>query len=169
MKILETERLLIRTVEADDAVFYLELVNTPGFLAHIGDRGLRTVEAAREAIVAGPVAMQAARGHAIWLVELKDGGAPIDMSGLIKRDTLEQVDIGYAFLPAYHGNGYAVEAARAVLAYGRETLGLARLMAIISPGNERSQAVLEKIGMRFERVVYLTPDDCGTCLYEMAL
>ncbi len=169
MKILETERLLIRTIEAEDAAFYLELVNTPGFIANIGDRGLRTIDAAREAIITGPVAMQAARGHAIWLAVLKESGAPIGMSGLIKRDTLQEVDIGYAFLPEHHGKGYAVEAARAVVAYGRETIGLKHLMAIISPGNEASRILLEKIGMRFKSVVHLTPTDTGTCLYEMVL
>ncbi|MES2898583.1 MAG: GNAT family N-acetyltransferase [Pseudomonadota bacterium] len=169
MKILETERLLVRTVEVDDAAFYLELVNSPGFIANIGDRGLRTEDAAREAIRTGPVAMQAARGHAIWLVEIKESGVAIGMSGLIKRDTLDEVDIGYAFLPAYHGHGYAVEAARAVVDYGRDVLGLKRLAAIITPGNAASYAVVDKLGMVFSRMVYLTPSDTGTRLYEMTL
>jgi len=169
MKILETARSQLRTVEVEDAAFYLELVNTPGFIANIGDRGLRTLEAAREAIVAGPVAMQAALGHAIWLVELKDSGTPIGMCGLIKRDTLDGVDLGYAFLPAYQGQGHAVEAARAVVEYAREVLGFERLMAIITPGNAASYALADKVGLKFSRLVHLTPDDSGTLLFEMKL
>lgn len=169
MKILETERLVLRTIQISDAPFYLELLNTPEFIANIGDRKVRTLKAARDAIRQGPVAMQAARGHAIWLVELKGARTPIGMSGLIKRDTLDDVDLGYAFLPAYFGKGYAFEAARAVLDYARERVGLRRVVAITSPGNTASNNVLTKAGMRFEKVVYLTPEDTGTRLYGMAL
>lgn len=169
MKILDTARLTIRTVEADDAPFYLELVNDPDFLAHIGDRGIRTLDAAREHIHKGPVCMQAALGHAIWLVALKDSGAAIGMCGLIKRDTLPEVDLGYAFLPAWRGRGYALEAARGTLAYARDALGLARMLAITSLDNTASGALLEKLGLRFDKIVHLTPDDPGTRLYTMQL
>ncbi len=91
------------------------------------------------------------------------------MCGLIKRDTLDEVDIGYAFLPAFHGHGYALEAARAVVDYGRISVGLKTLQAIVTPGNDRSNALLEKIGMRFQRLVHLTPTDSGTLLYQMSL
>lgn len=169
MKILETERLVLRTVEVEDAPFYLNLLNTPGFIANIGDRGIRTLAAAREAIIDGPVKMQAALGHSIYLVELRESGVAIGMSGLIKRDALEEVDIGYALLPPYYGQGYAIEAARAVLAHARDTVGLRRLMAITSPGNHASNGLLEKIGMRFERMVQIHPDDSGSRLYVMEL
>lgn len=169
MKILDTARLSIRTVEADDAPFYLELVNDPDFLAHIGDRGIRTLDAARAHIDNGPVRMQAELGHAIWLVTLKDSGAPIGMCGLIRRETLPGVDLGYAFLPAWRGQGYAFEAARAVVDYARDALGLARLLAITSPDNTASGALLEKLGLRFDKIVHLTPEDPGTRLYAMQL
>lgn len=165
MKIVETERLVLRTLQLSDAAFYLALLNTPDFIANIGDRNIRTITAARESIRNGPLAMQAERGHSIYLVELKEGGAPIGMSGLIKRDTLDDVDLGYAFLPAYFGKGYAHEAALAVLQHARHTIGLARVVAITSPGNDASTKVLAKIGMRFDKLVYLTPGDPGTCLY----
>ncbi len=168
MKVLETERLVLRTIEAGDAPFYLNLLNTREFVANIGDRGIRTLAAAREAIVNGPVSMQAARGHSIYLVQLKSSGLAVGMSGLIKRDTLDDVDIGYAFLPAHFGQGYAIEAAHAVLAHAR-AIGLRRLVAITSPDNCASQAVLQKIGMRFEKLVYLHADDVGTCLYGRSL
>ena len=167
MMILETERLRLRTVEHNDAAFYLALVNTPGFLAFIGDRGIRTIEAAEKAIADGPVAMQAALGHSIWLVESKQDGQALGMSGLIKRDTLDHVDIGYAFLPEHWGKGYAYEAGAAVLDHARNAIGLARLLAIVSPGNAASIALLEKLGLAFEKVVHLTPDDPGTNLYQI--
>lgn len=167
MKILETERLLLRTLQISDAPFYLELLNTPDFIANIGDRKVRTLKAARDSIRSGPVAMQAARGHSIYLVELKSTGEPIGMSGLIKRDTLDDVDLGYAFLPRHFGKGYAYEAALAVLAHARERIGLARVVAITSPGNTASNNVLTKAGMHFEKVVFLTPEDTGTRLYSI--
>jgi RimJ/RimL family protein N-acetyltransferase len=168
VKVLETERLVLRTIEAGDAPFYLNLLNTREFVANIGDRGIRTLAAAREAIINGPVAMQAARGHSIYLVQLKSSGLTVGMSGLIKRDTLDDVDIGYAFLPAHFGHGYAIEAAHAVLAHAR-AIGLRRLVAITSPDNRASQAVLHKIGMRFEKVVHLHADDPGTCLHGTSI
>jgi RimJ/RimL family protein N-acetyltransferase len=162
--ILDTERLRLRTLALDDAPFYLEVVNTPGFIEFIGDRGIRTVEAAREAIAGGPMAMQASLGHSLYLVERKEDGAPIGMCGLIKRDSLADVDIGYAFLPEFGGKGYATEAAAGVLAYA-PSVGIRRLVAITSPGNDASDAVLRRIGMRFEKLVYLTPEDTGTQLF----
>lgn len=164
MDILETERLRLRTIALGDAPFYLELVNDPAFIEHIGDRGLRTLDDARRALAEGPLAMQEARGHSLYLVVLKETGAAIGMCGLIKRDTLDDVDIGYAFLPRYRGHGYAYEAARAVLAYA-PALGITRVAAIVSPANAASNGLLLKLGLRFERLVRLAQDDPGTNLY----
>jgi RimJ/RimL family protein N-acetyltransferase len=163
--IIETARLRLRTVALDDAAFYLGLVNDPAFIANIGDRGIRTLEAAREALTSGPMLMYAARGHSLYIVERRDDGESIGMCGLIKRDTLADVDIGYAMLPAWRGQGYCGEAAAAVLAHARDTLGMHRLVAICSPGNAASNALLQKIGLQFERLVHLTPEDSGTNLY----
>ena len=167
MKILETERLRLRTLDQNDAVFYLALVNTPGFIEFIGDRGIRSVEAAAQAIADGPMAMQAKLGHSIYLVEDKETGEPLGMSGLIKRDTLDNADIGYAFLPEHFGKGYAFEAAQAVLEHARRDVGLTRLLAITSPGNVASIGLLEKLGLRLQKVVHLTPEDRGTNLYSI--
>jgi RimJ/RimL family protein N-acetyltransferase len=165
MHILDTERLRLRTLDLDDAAIYLKVVNVPAFIEYIGDRGIRTVDAARKAIAEGPVAMQQTLGHSLYLVERKEDGAAIGMCGLIKRETLPEVDIGYAYLPEYGGKGYAAEAATAVLAYAAG-IGIRRLLAITSPDNAASNAVLKKIGMRFDEVVYLTPEDPGTLLYS---
>lgn len=169
MRILETARLALRTVEEPDAPFYLNLLNTREFIDNIGDRGIRTLAAARDGIAGGPVAMQAALGHSIYLVELKDSGAAIGMCGLIKRETLDDVDLGYAFLPQYFGQGYAHEAAAAVVDHARAKLRMTRLVAITSPDNIASIALLTKVGMRFEKVVHLHPGDTGTWLYGLHL
>jgi len=162
--LLDTARLRLRTLTLDDAAFYLELVTSAAFIDAIGDRGIRTLAAARRAIVDGPMAMQRSLGHSLCLVELKHDGTPIGMCGLIKRDTLPSVDIGYAILARYSGQGYATEAAAAVLAHAA-SLGIKRVLAITSPGNAGSNAVLRRIGMRFEKIVHLTQGDPGTLLY----
>jgi RimJ/RimL family protein N-acetyltransferase len=169
MHILDTARLALRTIEVEDAPFYLNLVNTREFIENIGDRKIRTLAAARATITSGPVAMQDALGHSIYLVELKDSGVAIGMCGLIKRDSLVDVDLGYAFLPPYFGRGYAFEAAEAVVAHARAALGIKRLVAITSPGNHASNALLEKLGMGFEAMVHLSPEDPGTRLYSIDL
>lgn len=168
MDILATERLRLRTVTLDDAAFYHALVNDPAFIEHIGDRGIRTLEQARQSVLDGPVAMQLQRGHSLYLVELKDDATPIGMCGLIKRETLDGVDIGYAFLPAWRGQGYALEAAQGVLAYA-PTLGLRRVLAITSPNNIASNRLLLKLGMQFQHFTHLTPEDAGANLYSVEL
>lgn len=168
MHILATERLNLRTVEPGDAAFYLELVNDPAFVEHIGDRGIHTLDDAEEALVLGPIAMQELRGHSLYVAALKDNDVPIGMCGLIKRESLDGVDIGYAFLPQYRGQGYACEAGRAVLAYA-PSLGIRRVLAITSPNNIASNYLLRKMGMRFERFVHLVPEDAGTNLYSIEL
>lgn len=149
MQIVTTERLLLRVLNMADAPFYLALLNDPSWLANIGDKGVRTLDDAREAIVTGPSLMQQQRGHSIYLVERLGDGVPIGLCGLIKRDTLPEVDIGYGLMPAYWGQGYAYEAAAAALVYGRDTLGLRSLMGITSPANLASNNLLQKLGLSF--------------------
>jgi RimJ/RimL family protein N-acetyltransferase len=150
---LETERLTIRELALDDAEFALTLTNEPSFLEFIGDRGVRTLEDARNYIATGPLASYARHGHGLMAVLLKDGGVPIGMCGVLKKDWLDAPDIGYAFLPQYWGRGYALEAAAAVLAHARTALGLRRVVAVVTPHNVPSIRLLEKLGMRFERTV----------------
>jgi RimJ/RimL family protein N-acetyltransferase len=166
MKIAETERLRLRTISLDDAdvAFHLALLNDPAFIKNIGDRGVRTLEDSRRYIAEGPVAMQERCGHSMYVVELKDSGTPVGMCGLIKRETLVDVDIGYAFLPAFRGRGYAYEAARATVEHAR-ALGITRLAGITSPANTASNQLLAKLGLRFKCLMHLTPEDPGTNLY----
>lgn len=157
MKIFETERLTLRLQTTDDADFILELVNDPSWLQFIGDRGVRTVEDACEYIVNG-LRMYEQFGFCFYLVERKEDQIPLGLCGLNKRVSLEDVDIGYAFLPKYWGKGYAYEAASATLAYGIDTLGLNRIVAITTQDNHASAKLLEKIGLKFERLVQLSND-----------
>ncbi|MFC5474329.1 GNAT family N-acetyltransferase [Paraherbaspirillum soli] len=157
--ILETDRLILRRLTCDDAEFYLELVNDPSWLRFIGDKGVKTLDAAREAILSGPVAMHERMGFSFYLTELKEGGVPIGICGLVKRDSLDDVDIGFAFLPRFWGKGYAYEAASAVMAYGRNTFGFDRIVAIASPDNHSSIKLIEKIGLKFEQMLPLFRSD----------
>ena len=159
MKILETERLLLRQFSTDDADFILRLLNEPSFIQNIGDRGVRTLEDARSYILRVPISSYEKNGFGLYLVILKQTSASIGMCGLIKRDVLEDVDIGYAFLPEYWSKGYAVEAALAVKKYARDGIGLRRLVAITDPENQASIRLLEKLGLRFEKMVRLSEDD----------
>ncbi|MGE7916363.1 GNAT family N-acetyltransferase [Lysinibacillus xylanilyticus] len=167
MKILETERLTLRLQTTEDADFILELVNDPSWLQFIGDRGLRTVEDAREYIMNGPIRMYEQFGFCLYLVERNEDRSPVGICGLVKRDSLEDVDIGFAFLPTYWGKGYAYEAASAVLAYGLDTLGLKRIVAITTQDNHASAKLLEKVGLKFERLVQLANDEEELRLFSL--
>ena len=158
MKVFETERLSLRQFTADDAPFILELVNEPSFIQNIGDRGVRTLSDAVRYIEAGPISSYARNGFGLYLVTLKESGESIGMCGLIKRDALDDVDIGYAYLPKFWSKGYAVESALAVKEQARN-LGLKRLVAIVDPANTGSIRVLEKLGLVFEKMIKLSADD----------
>lgn len=157
--ILSTPRLALREMTAADAPFILELLNDPSFIRNIGDRGVRTVEGAREYIRNGPQASYRQHGFGLWLVELKEAAAPIGMCGLLKRDTLDDPDIGFAYLPAFQSKGYGYEAAAAVLSYASDILRLPRVVAIVNPGNDASGRLLEKLGLRFDRLVQPFPHE----------
>ncbi|HEX6003132.1 MAG TPA: GNAT family N-acetyltransferase [Burkholderiales bacterium] len=165
MPVATTARLTLREIVAGDAPFILTLVNDPAWLRFIGDKNVHTESDARRYIEAGPAAMYAQRGFGLWLAERSDDGVPIGMCGLIKRDTLPDVDLGFAFLPAYRGNGYAFEAAQAAIDFAWERLGLARVVAITAPDNDDSVRLLERLGFRFERMLQLADDAPAVRLY----
>lgn len=156
--ILETDRLRLRKLAPADAPFILRLLNEPSWLRFIGDRGVRTLDDAVAYIANGPMAMYESHGFGLYLVELKDDGTPIGMCGILKRDALEDPDLGFALVPEFWSKGYAFEAARATLDYAAGTLGVERVGAIVNPENEASIALLLKLGMRFERVIRLKED-----------
>lgn len=165
VEVLRTDRLTLRRLTPEDAAFIHELTNDPDWLRHIGDRGIRTLDDARAYIERGPMAMYAEHGFGLWCVERREDGTPIGMCGLLKRATLPDVDIGFAFLPRFRGRGYAHEAAAATLDYGRRALGLGRIVAIVSPGNDASMRLLRKLGLEQERTIRFAPDGDDVCLF----
>jgi RimJ/RimL family protein N-acetyltransferase len=167
--VLLTKRLVLRHLVLADAPFVRELLNDPDWIRYIGDKGVRTDEDARAYLERGPIAMYARCGFGLCHVSLRETGAPIGMCGLIKRDTLPDVDIGFAFLPAYRSRGYALEAAAAVLANGATAHRLSRVVAIASPDNARSLALLDKLGMTSEGMLPGSTDDDPLVLYGRAL
>ena len=167
MTVLETDRLVLRKLSVDDAEFILELLNEPSFLQFIGDKGVRTLDDARAYILHGPVNSYRRHGFGLYLTALKEGAVPIGICGLLQRETLADVDIGFAFLPAFWSRGYALEAASAVKAYGFDTLGLKRIVAITNPDNAASIKLLEKVGLKYERMIKLTEEASEIKLYAV--
>lgn len=158
--ILETERLILDELAVGrDEMFVFELLNEPGFLDNIGDRGVTDLEAATGYIEKGPGASYAANSFGLWRATLKATGEPIGLSGLVKRDGLDDPDIGYAFLERHWGRGYAQEAGAAVLEYARNILNIRKIVAVTSLDNAASAAVLEKIGLTFAGEIQLPAYD----------
>jgi RimJ/RimL family protein N-acetyltransferase len=157
--VLRTPRLDLRKMSGDDAGFIIELLNDADFVRYIGDKGVRTVEDARKYLETGPIASYQRFGFGLYLVALRDTGEAIGMCGLLKRDTLEDVDIGFAYLPRHRSRGYAVEAAAAVMRHARASLGLGRIVAITSLDNEGSARVLKKVGFKYERLIRQPHDE----------
>ena len=156
MAVLETERLTLRNASLDDAEFILRLLNEPSFLRFIGDRGVRSVDAAERYITDRLIESYIRNGFGLWIVERKALPGPIGICGLVKRDALPDADIGFAFLPEFWSAGYAYESALGVRDYAFGSLGLPRLLAIVNPDNGPSIRLVEKLGLQFERTIELS-------------
>ena len=156
--VIETARLTLRRFTEDDAGFILRLLNEPSFLEFVGDKGVRTLNDARRYIREGPVACYAEYGFGLYLVQHREESAEIGMCGLLKRPTLDDPDIGFGFIPDSWSQGFATEAAHAVLERARDLHGLKRILAITAPNNDASIQVLKKIGLQFEKTVRLSDD-----------
>jgi len=151
--ILETERLILRKFTIKDAPFIAELMNSPTWIRFIGDRGIKTLAHAQSYLLNGPIMTYTAYGFGLYLVELKNTKTPIGMCGLVKRDYLDYLDIGYALLPAYEGKGYAFEIASATVNYAFNNLHLLKLAAITNVNNKRSVQLLYKMGFVFKETI----------------
>ncbi|MEO8002024.1 MAG: GNAT family N-acetyltransferase [Arenimonas sp.] len=151
MQVIQTERLSLRWLNEGDAEFILNLLNQPSWLEFIGDRGVRNLDDARSYINDGPLTMIRQHGFGLYLVEKKSDRQAIGICGLLKREALEDVDIGFAFHPHFWGQAYAREAAAACLEYARVELGLERIVAITMPENRASIALLKAIGMQYQK------------------
>jgi ribosomal-protein-alanine N-acetyltransferase len=162
MSVIQTSRLSLRELDFGDAPFILELLNEAGFMRFIGDKGVRTLADARDYILKGPMDSYEGHGFGLYAVCLRGdarngerAGTPIGICGLVRREGLSAPDVGFAFLSRHWSKGYAVESAAAVLAHARQVLNIPHILAITSPDNAQSIAVLEKIGLKFERTVHL--------------
>ncbi|MCX4025890.1 GNAT family N-acetyltransferase [Endozoicomonas sp. SM1973] len=162
---ITTPRLHIRWLTENDATFIYRLYNTELFLKFVGDKQLHSVEAAREYLLNGPIAMYQRIGIGLYMVETLKENTPIGICGLIKRDFLDDIDIGYGFLPEYFNHGYAYEAAKAVIDHAQNTLKLKRLVAISSPDNQASIKLLNKLGLIFEKNIQETKNSPITSLF----
>jgi len=160
-----TDRLVVEPLTLADDAFIVALLTDPDWLRYIGDRGVRTTDDARRYLETGPMASYAAHGFGLYRVARRDTGVPIGICGLLRRATLPDVDIGFAFLPDYRAQGYAFEAASATLSFARDTLGLERIVAIVSPENAASIRLLLKLGMVQEGKVRLSDDGDAVCLF----
>jgi len=165
---IETERLLLRQFTFGDASYIVEQLNEPSFIQNIADRGVRNITDAEKYLENGPIASYSKNGFGLMAIVLKESGDVIGMCGLIRRPVLDDVDIGYSLLPKYWLKGYAVEACRGVMQNAKE-IGLKRVVAIVDPKNAGSIRVLEKLGMRYEKMVRLPKDDIDLKFFSVDL
>ncbi len=163
--ILETERLVLRRVETSDAELFLDLLNDPAFIRFVADRGVRTAQDAARYIEEKLFPSYDKFGFGFYVVERKQDGEPIGICGLINRETLDEVDVGFSILRRFWGQGYATEAAAAVMEYGRSECGLPRVVALVAADNENSIRVLKKLGLRFEKTIELPGYASASNLY----
>jgi RimJ/RimL family protein N-acetyltransferase len=164
---LETERLSMRWLTLEDAGLMLAVWTDPAFVRHVGDRGIRTLEQAQETLLSGAFRLYEDHGYGPFRVALKAGDMPIGTCGLFRREGYDEPDIGWSVLPEFVRQGYAYEAARAVLEYAQSELGLTRILAFVAPENVPSIKLAEKIGLRFERLTRLVGEDEYVGLYSV--
>lgn len=166
-KILETERLVLRELDAvADAPFLLGLLNEPAFLRYVGDRGVRSVDDASEYIRSRILPSYGTNGFGFYVVQLKANGEPVGICGLARRDGMKDVDVGFSTAAPHWQRGYGFEAASALMAHGRAVHGLERIVAVADPENAASVALLQKLGLRFSRMIRLPGQERDTGLFE---
>ncbi|MEL4456268.1 GNAT family N-acetyltransferase [Lutimonas vermicola] len=166
MIVLSTERLLIKKITPADAPFLLELMNDKDWIENIGDRGIKTIEQAQVYITNRFLKSYEEKGFGFYGIVLKESSEMIGTAGLVHREGLDAVDIGYGMLPAFRGKGYAFEATKAVFDYGYNVLRLDKIVAIVNPSNKSSIKLLEKLGLRYEKMVRLPDEDKDIKLFS---
>ncbi|HSS51797.1 MAG TPA: GNAT family N-acetyltransferase, partial [Thermoanaerobaculia bacterium] len=167
--VLETDRLLLQrfTADPEESEFALRLLNEPSYLQNIGDKGVRTLEQAAKYLREGPIKSYELHGHGLYRVVLKETAELVGICGLLKRDQFKDADLGYAFLPEFWSRGFAFESASAVLEYGRETLGLSKVIALVNPANAPSINLLKKLGFSFSETVKMESGGAVADVYEL--
>jgi RimJ/RimL family protein N-acetyltransferase len=165
----ETERLILREIDpVTDAAFFLELLNSPGFIKYVGDRNVRTVEQAEQYLKDRSKKITDHPAGGAFIVYLKDGNVPIGNCGLFIRKELDAPDIGFSFLPQYEGKGYAYEACMPLMDRAKE-YNLKRVNGITVEYNHRSIRLLEKLGLKFEKRFFMEGDPEELMLYSKDL
>jgi RimJ/RimL family protein N-acetyltransferase len=167
--VAETERLKLREFSREDAPFLLELLNTPEWIKFIGDRNVRTIDDARDYASNRLISSYHRFGFGLYMVQLKKSSVPIGMCGLVRREALEDVDLGFAFLPEYTGLGYAREASTAAMDVARKKVKSKRLVAVTMVDNSHSINLLQKLGFNFERTVNFPGEDQTLMMYAVDL
>jgi RimJ/RimL family protein N-acetyltransferase len=150
--VLETKRLRLRRFDLGDSDFIVDLLNSDGWLKYIGDRKVKTKEQAERYLEKGPLKSYEQNGYGLCMVETKQS-VPIGMCGILRRLTLENPDIGFAFLQEFTRKGYGYEIAEATLNYAHKDLKFPIVSAITVPHNTKSIKLLEKLGMRLMRSI----------------
>lgn len=153
MVIAETERLVISELSLDDAPFFLKLVNTPNWIKYIGDRNLKTVKDAEDYLTKGTLKSYKDYGFGFYKLQEKQSKNIIGTCGLINRKELDNVDLGFAFLPEFEGKGFGYESSMAVVKLAQEKFQLKKLLAITLPINKSSIKLLEKLGFVYQKRV----------------
>jgi len=170
MVIAETDRLLLSKITIDDAPFILELVNTPDWIKYIGDRNIKTVEQAETHIKNNQLKCYETHGFGYYKLQVKaENLKTIGTSGLLRRDNLEHVDIGFSFIPDYHGKGYGFEAASEIMKLAKDKFNIKTLCAITLPINQPSINLLEKLGLSYQKTVKPFEDDEELLLFAKNL
>lgn len=164
--VIQTERLILRKFTLDDAAFMLELLNTPAWLRFIGDRNVKTIEQAEQYLLDGNIRSYQEYGFGFYVVVVKETNESIGICGIKKREGLDDIDIGFGFLPQFIGKGYGYEAASATLDYSLNFLKIKRIVAIVDPENGVSISLIKKIGLQFEKMIQLSPKDISLMLFS---
>lgn len=167
--LITTDRLLIRKFNLDDAGFIFILLNSETWIKYIGNRNIKNLEDAKNYIVNSPLYFYQKFGFGPYLVALKDTYEPVGMCSLIKRDTLEEVDLGFAYLDPFIGKGFAYEASKAIIEFSKNTLALKKLVAITLPDNTPSIKLLEKLGFHYQNRIQFPNEKEELMLFSLTL
>jgi RimJ/RimL family protein N-acetyltransferase len=163
---LETSRLTLCRLALNDCPFIIDLLNTPGWLQFIGDRNVHNEEQAQVYLTKGPIKSYKEFGFGLMKVSLTETNQSIGMCGLLKREALPYPDLGFAFLPQFNGQGFALEAAKTIVQHAREELSIQTILAITLPINTRSIQLLEKLKFQYERDFSLPGNAEKLCVYS---
>ena len=167
--IIETKRLRIRKLTLNDASFFYELVNDPDWIRFIGDRNVQTLQDAEDYLTNRIFKAYKDWGFGFYAVVNKKSDDLVGISGFVKRDELEHVDVGFAFLPKGRGQGFAYESTQALMNYGQETLNFTTVLAIANNDNERSHSLLKKLGFQFDKHIKLYEEEQEISLFNITL